>query len=181
MNNYCTINNTRHRKGFVRQRMLVNRGLMETLYSTLSNLYFMFQRIHFHSIVSRLSEPKKFIQVVMGPRQVGKTTLVTQVLKALSQPSSFESADGVSSSERAWLEQIWQNARIRMQQLEAPEYILAIDEIQKIDNWSEMVKQLWDEDAMQGRALKVVLLGSSRLLIQQELTESLAVDLKVYT
>ena len=44
----------------------------------------------------------------------------------------------------------------------------------KIENWSEIVKQQWDKDTRENINIKVILLGSSRLLIQKGLTESLA-------
>jgi predicted AAA+ superfamily ATPase len=56
----------------------------------------------------------------------------------------------------------------------ANEYLLIIDEIQKISNWSETVKKLWDDDSFNNINLKIILLGSSRLLLQHGLTESLA-------
>jgi predicted AAA+ superfamily ATPase len=133
----------------------------------------MFQRTHFQKLTSRLKEPRKFIQVVIGPRQVGKTTLVRQVLQAQELPFLYQSADAVPNADTLWLEQQWQRARL--QSKEAPEgFILAIDEVQKLNNWSETAKALWDEDSFQGRNIKLVLLGSSRLLIQKGLTESLA-------
>jgi uncharacterized protein len=134
----------------------------------------MFQRIHFQQLSRRLVEPRAFMQVLVGPRQVGKTTLVEQLLSASDLPNYFISADGVPNSNASWLEQQWEVARQRFQQSGATEFILAIDEIQKISNWSETVKAQWDADARNGVALKVILLGSSRLLLQQGLTESLA-------
>lgn len=110
----------------------------------------------------------------MGPRQVGKTTLVSQLTEEINLPSAFVSADAVPASNKVWLEQQWETARLTMDKQEVPEFLLIIDEIQKIDNWSETVKRLWDKDTKDKRALKVVLLGSSRLLLQQGLTESLA-------
>lgn len=88
--------------------------------------------------------------------------------------STFVSADAVPASNKVWLEQQWETARLSMDGQEAKEALLVIDEIQKIDNWSETVKLLWDKDTKEGRELKVILLGSSRLLLQQGLTESLA-------
>ena len=134
----------------------------------------MFQRIHFQSLTQRLAEPRAFMQVLVGPRQVGKTTLVGQLLAASETPSYFISADDVPNSNAVWLEQQWEIARQRFRQSGAVEFILAIDEIQKISNWSETIKAQWDADSRQGVALKVILLGSSRLLLQQGLTESLA-------
>ena len=73
-----------------------------------------------------------------------------------------------------WIEQVWESARLKMRQLKDDEFLLVIDEIQKIENWSEVVKRLWDEDTRNSINLKVILLGSSRLLVQQGLSESLA-------
>ncbi len=134
----------------------------------------MFQRPHFKELKSRIQEQRKLIQVVMGPRQVGKTTLVNQLTEEVNIQSYFISADAIASSDNAWLAQQWEVARQRMTVNKGTEFLLIIDEIQKIGNWSEIVKQLWDTDTREKRPLKVILLGSSRLLLQQGLTESLA-------
>ncbi|MBL7825842.1 MAG: ATP-binding protein [Saprospiraceae bacterium] len=114
------------------------------------------------------------LQVISGPRQVGKTTLVSQVLAEINIPSHSVSADGMANASAAWLEQQWETARLKFRLSGASSYILAIDEIQKIPNWSETVKANWDADTRLNLPIKVVLLGSSRLLLQQGLTESLA-------
>lgn len=134
----------------------------------------MFERSELHVLRNRILEPRKFIQVVMGPRQVGKSTLVNQLYKQISIPALYESADGVAAVNSNWLEQIWEMARFKISAQKATDFILIIDEIQKILNWSETVKKLWDEDSRNGLPLKIILLGSSRLLLQQGLTESLA-------
>jgi uncharacterized protein len=140
----------------------------------LSNFIKMIQRTYIQSIKQRAEEPRRFIQVLFGPRQVGKTTTIAQVTKAINIPFYSISADAVPASNGRWLEEQWETARLMMQQAESPEFLLVIDEIQKIDNWSETVKLLWDNDSKENRNIKVILLGSSRLLIQQGLTESLA-------
>jgi hypothetical protein len=119
------------------------------------------------------NEPRRHIQVLFGPRQVGKTTLVRQLLEKTKIPSQYATADGITGSMQAWIAQQWQSARIRLNASESPEAILVLDEIQKITNWSEYVKLEWDNDTANGVNLKVILLGSSRLLLQQGLTESL--------
>lgn len=134
----------------------------------------MFERPYFKSIKARIEEPRKFIQVILGPRQVGKTTMVTQLLSQLVMPNLYESADAISATNTAWLVQVWESARLQMKVSKAAEFLLVIDEIQKIDNWSEIVKQQWDKDTRENANIKVILLGSSRLLIQKGLTESLA-------
>lgn len=97
----------------------------------------MFQRIYFQALTKRLAEPRAFMQVLVGSRQVGKTTLIGQLLAASDTPNYFISADDVPNSNAVWLEQQWEVARQRFRQSEASEFILAIDEIQKISNWRE--------------------------------------------
>jgi uncharacterized protein len=133
----------------------------------------MFERFHLQELIKRMQEPRKFIHVIMGPRQVGKTTLVTQLTDKLKTGYLFISADAVATN-TTWLEQQWEAARIKMDQDKATEFLFVIDEIQKIHNWSEIIKLLWDADTRNKRNLKVILLGSSRLLLQKGLTESLA-------
>jgi hypothetical protein len=134
----------------------------------------MYERPYLKHIKLRIDEPRKFIQVILGPRQVGKTTMVNQLLSQLSVPYINESADAIAATNSAWLMQAWETARLKMKASGASEYLLVIDEIQKIDNWSEVVKQQWDKDTREKLNIKVILLGSSRLLIQKGLTESLA-------
>lgn len=134
----------------------------------------MFQRPHLKLLAERVKEPRKHIQVIMGPRQVGKTTLVNQLSEQIDIETYFVSADGVANSNTAWLSQQWETARQQMKVRKSAVFLLVIDEIQKISNWRETVKLLWDTDTRENRALKVILLGSSRLLLQQGLTESLA-------
>ena len=131
-------------------------------------------RSQYKVLKERIEEPRKFIQVLAGPRQVGKSTLVDQVLEGIRIPYTLENADGVVSSDTKWLHGVWQSVRVRMQLRKEEEHLLVIDEIQKLDNWSEAVKAEWDFDSREGRNLKVVILGSSRLLIKKGLSESLA-------
>ncbi len=119
-------------------------------------------------------EPRKFIQVLAGPRQVGKSTLVNQVLAQVSIPHHIEVADAVDPKDSDWIRRVWESARTTMILRKLEEYLLVIDEVQKIENWSEMVKREWDADSRAHVNLKVVLLGSSRLLLRKGLTESLA-------
>jgi len=134
----------------------------------------MIERIYLEQLKRRIEEQRNFIQVVMGPRQVGKTTLINQILQKTTIGFVFESADAVLNSGAEWILQVWETARLKKKALEAAEFLLVIDEVQKVDNWSELVKQQWDRDTREGTNIKVVLLGSSRLLIQKGLTESLA-------
>ncbi len=134
----------------------------------------MIERSYLQSLKDRMDEQRMFIQVVVGPRQVGKTTMINQLLEQTSKEYIFESADGIGSANSTWLTQIWDSARVRMSVNNLDEFWIVIDEIQKIEGWSETVKLHWDKDTNEKRNIKVILLGSSRLLIQKGLTESLA-------
>jgi predicted AAA+ superfamily ATPase len=135
----------------------------------------MSKRFYNEILKSRIEkEERRFIQVIMGPRQVGKTTMIIQLLQEVSMGYVFESADAIPNPNSTWLQQVWETARIKLKMNNAAEFLLIIDEIQKIDNWSETVKQQWDRDTREHTNIKVIILGSSRLLIQKGLTESLA-------
>ncbi|GAB4405286.1 MAG: ATP-binding protein [Rhodoferax sp.] len=131
-----------------------------------------FQRPQVAVLTARLKEPRRFIQVVAGPRQVGKTTLVQQATQALDVAVRYASADEPMLRGTDWIAQQWEAARLSIDS--AAGAVLVLDEIHKIPGWSETVKRLWDEDSRARRPLQVVLLGSAPLLIAQGLTESLA-------
>jgi uncharacterized protein len=133
----------------------------------------MYQRPLFQLIKSRVLEPRRFIQVLAGPRQVGKTKLVTQVMQDLPFPAYYASADGMVSNGQTWIKEQWDMARIRQQQNPSSDILLILDEIQKIENWSECAKREWDADSLNRIPVKILLSGSSRLLLQQGLSESL--------
>ncbi|MBN2125480.1 MAG: ATP-binding protein [Deltaproteobacteria bacterium] len=135
----------------------------------------MFKRSGYNILLRRLSEKRRFIQVLSGPRQTGKTTIARQVLGGTRMQGHYASADEPTLRERSWIEQEWEAGRMKTRPTERPKKaVLVLDEIQKITGWSETVKRLWDEDTATGTPLYVVILGSSRLLVQQGLTESLA-------
>jgi len=130
-----------------------------------------FERSAARTLESRLKEPRRFIQVVAGPRQVGKTTVVRTVLGRSLLGHHYASADEPTLKGPGWIEAQWEAGRFAARDGGG---ILAIDEIQKIPNWSETVKRLWDDDTHSGSDLRVVLLGSAPLVLQKGLTESLA-------
>jgi len=130
----------------------------------------MFQRRLVSQLVERMNEHRKFIQIVIGPRQTGKTTAVVQALEQLNISQHFISADDPNLISVEWLRNEWERARIMTKENEA---ILIVDEIQKISNWSSIVKLLWDEDSRLHIPLKVIITGSSSLLLQKGLAESL--------
>ncbi len=130
-----------------------------------------YQRPHAAVLARRLADPRRFIQVVAGPRQVGKTTLVQQVVEAAGLPVVFASADEPTLRGPEWIAQQWEAARLGLGPRGG---LLVLDEVQKASGWAESVKRLWDEDTRARRPLKVVLLGSAPLLIGRGHSESLA-------
>ena len=118
-----------------------------------------FERLQGRTLEARLRERRRFVQVVAGPRQVGKTTVVTQVMARLSCPSLYASADEPSLRDAAWLRAQWDRARLLSREGGRDGAVLILDEVQKLPSWSDTVKALWDEDTRARRPLKVVVLG----------------------
>jgi hypothetical protein len=131
-----------------------------------------YRRAAVRTILDRLKEPRRFIQILAGPRQSGKTTIARQAMQGSNISSHYATADEPSIKDRLWLEQQWNTGRLL--EKENGTALLVLDEIQKIPGWSEIVKWLWDEDSGRSSNLYVLLLGSSPLLLQKGMTESLA-------
>ena len=134
----------------------------------------MYRRRQLDELMGRLDEPRSLIQVISGSRQVGKSTMVKQMLQETTLPCMMESADSVEEERTEWIGEVWDAARARMRLGNHDEFLLVIDEVHKINNWSEEVKKQWDADTFNDVNIKVVILGSSRLLLKDGLTESLA-------
>lgn len=129
-----------------------------------------FERSLVEKLVERMNEPRRFMQVVAGPRQTGKTTAVRQALAKLNMPSKLIRASQDIPASREWLRREWDEARSHAHR---GSYILAIDEIQLVSQWSSVVKELWDADTDMNLDLKIILTGSSSLLLQHGLREAL--------
>lgn len=127
----------------------------------------------FYELQSRMQEPRKFIQVLAGPRQVGKTTIVEQFAAQAKVPVTSLTAEMAEANDNHWISLQWERVRSQMQVLKQQEHVLIIDEIHKINNWSEVIKKEWDADTKNKVNIKLILLGSSRLLLKNGLTESL--------
>lgn len=134
----------------------------------------MYTRKEYVLLKQRLEEPRHFIQVLMGARQIGKSTLVKQVLKDLPIPHLFYAADDVPTSQSKWISDCWAQARLIVKGQALSQLVLVIDEIQKLSGWSETVKKEWDSDTYHDLPIKVLLLGSSRVLLERGLADSMA-------
>ncbi|MCI4373333.1 MAG: ATP-binding protein [Thermoplasmata archaeon] len=133
-----------------------------------------FQRPLLGTLLKRLKEPRRFIQVLSGPRQVGKTTLAQQGILASEIPAHYASADEPGLRDSSWIAQEWEVGRRLAPGAEGRRAILVLDEVQKVPAWSDITKKMWDEDSRAALGLHVVLLGSAQLLVQHGLSESLA-------
>lgn len=134
----------------------------------------MYKRPLFNQLLKRMSEPRRFIQVLSGPRQTGKTTLARQLIDDLAIPSRYATADEPALKDRIWIEQQWETARAAAAVGGSKhKALLVLDEIQKIPQWPETVKRLWDEDSASRSPLRVIILGSAALLAQKGPSESL--------
>lgn len=131
-----------------------------------------FQRAYLEALTKHFDMSRPPIQVILGPRQVGKTTAILEYLKKWNGPTSYHTADQVSPPDALWLEERWQEARSQLSG--QARGLLVFDEVQKIPRWSEVVKKCFDEDQRKNLSLCIVLLGSSSLLVQRGLSESLA-------
>lgn len=131
-----------------------------------------FKRDITKKIYERLRGKREFLQVIAGPRQVGKTTAILQVMNDLNLPYHYASADLPAPPQTSWIPQQWDIARQKLKEVD--KVILVLDEVQKVAHWSDQIKGFWDEDTRKNRNIQVVILGSSSLLIQRGLTESLA-------
>lgn len=130
-----------------------------------------FRRPLVNTLVERMNEPRRYLQMLIGPRQTGKSTALRQALSQISLPHHVALAS-IDSSSRDWLRAQWLQARTLITE-QSPSAVLVIDEVQLVAQWSAVVKELWDEDAWSGIDLRVVLSGSSSLLLQKGLTEGL--------
>ena len=145
------------------------------------------------TLVRRLSEPPEHIIAIFGPRQTGKTMATEQALKSIRHESQYVAVDEPESTEAPgpfeevgetallpsaergteWLRKVWERSRSKAWD-SSRGFVLVLDEIQKIDGWSDAVKGLWDADRRDGCPMHVVILGSAPLLMQAGLNESLA-------
>lgn len=124
------------------------------------------------TLANRLNERRRFMQVLVGPRQTGKTTALQQCIDMLPDVSTMLVRASIGpKSTWAWLQREWDAARFLARK--EGEAVLFIDEIQYVSQWSAIVKDLWDEDTDANLDLKVVLTGSSSLLLQKGLREAL--------
>ena len=127
----------------------------------------------YNELFKKLSGKINLIQVITGPRQVGKTTLALQIFDKWKGPKLYDSADELATPNVNWIEASWQKVRDKYEKTKSKS-LLILDEVQKVPKWSNRVKSLFDSDNRFDRNIRVVILGSAALLMERELTESLS-------
>lgn len=130
-----------------------------------------YQRSIVKVIKDRIEEPRHFIQIIIGPRQTGKTTAVNQAIEQVDVPYVYAEATKDDSTQD-WIRAQWYQARNLFASVQRS-VLLVIDEVQFVHGWSSVIKTLWDEDTRNAVNVKVILTGSSATLIQDGLSESL--------
>jgi len=132
-----------------------------------------FERSLVNVLLKALGKRSTIFQVIIGPRQVGKTTIAHQVIKNLPFQSIYASADSPLPPGPEWIETQWRLAEVELKKSKKT-VILVLDEIQKVRGWGESLKRLWDNARQTGQDIRLMALGSSALLLHEGLTESLA-------
>ena len=152
-----------------------------------------FRRRQVRTLVERIEETPQRLIAVFGPRQTGKTTAALQALAstrlegvhvALDEPETVPASGpspahagsleiGPPERDSRWLERVWRESRYRAWSSQRG-FALVLDEIHKVERWSDAVKGLWDADRNSGCPLRVVLIGSAPLLMKAGMDESLA-------
>ncbi|MFO8090815.1 MAG: ATP-binding protein [Desulfatiglandaceae bacterium] len=146
--------------------MLENKSMEEYAY----------ERPFVSEVLNGLGRKKRLLQIITGPRQVGKTTAALQIAAKWNGPVIHASADLPLPPEPEWVLSHWNRAEAEAKRArdENREPLLILDEVQKVKGWSEVVKALWDKSYRDNLPIQVIILGSSSLLIQKGLSESLA-------
>jgi uncharacterized protein len=131
-----------------------------------------YKRQLYETLHAALSRPAPVIHVMIGPRQVGKTTIARQIQETINIPGIYASADSPVPLDAAWIETQWRRSIAEATTSGTP-VLLILDELQKVRGWSETLKLIWDNRTA-GSDIRVLILGSSALMMQEGLTESLA-------
>ena len=112
------------------------------------------------------------IQLLTGPRQVGKTTLLLQLAGSLKGRAIYATADGPEASLPGFWERIWSSAEeIAHRRGDA---VVLLDEVQHLPDWSRRLKGEWDRIHRLKTPLHVIVTGSSALRLGSASRESLA-------
>lgn len=149
----------------------------------------MHQRDAYHKVMSMLQEDQYLMIYLRGPRASGKTSFIKEVMRNLKCSHTYlpaknhdESGRIPSSSsfihrdrsEGKWLIEAWYKVREKIEQNPLNrKHVIFVDDVQCLIDFSSYIKPLWDQDRRFNYPIHVVLTGSTSLLIQENLTDSM--------
>lgn len=125
-----------------------------------------------NTLLNRLSEPAPGrIQLLTGPRQVGKTTLLLEIAKQFGQGAVYAAGDEPAAASPGFWERCWAQAEARTHR---GKVVLLFDEIHRLGDWAARLKGYWDDLRRRRVPVHVVATGSSALRVATGSRESLA-------
>ena len=130
-----------------------------------------------HTIISNHISKREFT-ILIGARQIGKSTLLKQLFEELKQ--NGEAVFFLNLDRKDILEELNQNPEnlLKMCPLQSDKKIIVfIDEIQYLDDATNFLKLLFDEYSTQ---LKIVATGSSAFYIDRQFNDSLVGRKKIF-
>lgn len=121
----------------------------------------------------RVAEPAPGrIQLLTGPRQIGKTTLLLDLERRLKSSASYTACDGPEAAVPGFWERLW--SRATEEARAGSPVVVLLDEVQHLDDWAAKLKAEWDRIRRGKLPVHVVATGSSALRIGTGSRESLA-------
>ncbi len=138
-----------------------------------SELFRLSYRECLETLTARLAEPAPGrIQLLAGPRQVGKTTLLLELAAREGVQAIYAAADAPEASLPGFLERL--AARIEDTATARGRAVLLLDEAHLLHGWAAWLKGLWDRWRRRKIPVQVVATGSSSLHLAAGSKESLA-------
>jgi len=123
-------------------------------------------------LLERLDEPAPGrIQLLTGPRQVGKTTLLLDLAAHYGDRGLYAAADAPEAGVPGYWERFWAEAEAKARNGTS---VVFLDEIHLVPNWSAWLKGYWDRFRRRHLPIHIVATGSSALRVTAGLRESLA-------
>lgn len=122
----------------------------------------------------RLGQPAPgLIQLLVGPRQVGKTTLLLKIAGRQPGRAVYATADAPEAVLPNWREGIWQRVVSLARDAGTPA-VLLLDEVQYLPEWSQWLKTRYDEAKRERLPIHIVASGSSSLRLGAGSRETMA-------
>jgi predicted AAA+ superfamily ATPase len=134
-------------------------------------------RLSYHAcrtlLVERLRAPAPGrIQLLSGPRQVGKTTLLLELAEELGAAALYAPADAPEAVLPGFWERLWDQAEEVAGK--AGRAVVLLDEAHLVPDWAGRLKGVWDRLRRKKLPIQIVATGSSALRLASGSRESLA-------